>query len=111
MKTVFTNGGLAMVEENGYRYIVPVEEQGNLEAVLRGIPYGLPWEEIIEGVGLRATPQSIAAALRQRGIYTAQDLRANIAAAQGAIMSAYGLDLSALLIAVKQYEEVHYGVR
>jgi len=68
----------------------------------RGIPYGEPWEELIE---LKATPEILAAELRRRGIWTVEDLQANPEIARGAIMDAYGCELGHLMRAVKERRE------
>ena len=68
----------------------------------RGIPYGEPWEELIE---LHATPENLAAELRRRGIWTVEDLQANAEIARGAILDAYGCELGHLMRAVKRREE------
>lgn len=57
-------------------------------------PYGLPWEDLIE---LRATPREMAKSLRNRGIWTIEDIRAQPDATLGAIMATYGLDYQILL--------------
>ena len=68
----------------------------------RGIPYGEPWEDLIE---LHATPETLAAELRRRGIWTVEDLQENAEVARGAILSAYGCELAHLLRAVKERRE------
>jgi hypothetical protein len=104
MKTITIKGKSALVEHGGQRAIVPASEAGNPEALARGVPYGLPWEEVIASVGLNATPQSLAGELRKRGIWTADDLRRNVNAALGAIQAVYGLDLAALIGAANRFE-------
>jgi hypothetical protein len=59
-----------------------------------GVPFGLPWEKATTG---RVTPEKIAVALRNAGIWTAEDLKRQPRAAVGALQAAYGLDLAALM--------------
>ena len=68
-----------------------------------GIPYGLPWEEIIGEI--RITPGMIANTLRQHGIWTSKDLNKNTDAVVGALQAAYGLDLATLLRGARRYKE------
>lgn len=102
MKTIKTKGKVALVEHEGQRRIVPIKEANNLEAFAMGMPWGVPWEE----VKLRANPDVLAAELRRRGIWTANDLRANPNVALAAIQSSYGVDLSALQRFATKYQEV-----
>ena len=67
---------------------------GSLENLNRGMPYGEPWETLpIGNVGA----ETIAGELRRRGIWTAQDLRANLQHARAALQSAYLRDYQILL--------------
>jgi len=59
-----------------------------------GVPYGLAWEKATTG---RVTAEKIAGALRNAGIWTAEDLKQQPRAAIGALQAAYGLDLAALM--------------
>ena len=110
VKIVQRQGQAALVEwtDNGVtrRSTVPasVVEKGRVPTaeLRRGIPYGEPWEDLIE---LHATPATLAAELRRRGIWTVDDLQANAEVARGAIMDAYGCELAHLLRAVKERRE------
>lgn len=86
--------------------IVPAEAvKGNKcddEALMAGIPYGLPWAEIIGE--MRALPEEIEQALYRRGIWTREDLRADPMRAAAALMAAYGLDVQELNRRAIEYE-------
>lgn len=72
-----------------------------------GVPYGLPWEKATTG---RVTPEKIAGALRNAGIWTAEDLKRQPWAAVGALQAAYGVDLAALMaFAAKSGKETDDG--
>jgi hypothetical protein len=72
-----------------------------------GVPYGLPWEKATTG---RVTPEKIAGALRNAGIWTAEDLKRQPRAAVGALQAAYGLDLAALMaFAAESGKETSHG--
>jgi len=110
VKIVQQKGQAALVEwiaENGaHRATIPtsaiIKGQVASDELEYGIPYGEPWEELIE---LHATPATLAAELRRRGIWTVEDLQNNAEVARGAIMDAYGCELAHLLRAVKRREE------
>ena len=71
------------------------------EAVLdRAMAYGLPFARFIT---LQATPEAVEERLHQVGIWTAEDLEKKHAAAAGALMAVYGVDLAALKAAVRVY--------
>lgn len=71
-----------------------ISDDGYCSDPASGIPYGADWESLIV---LNVTPQTIALELRKRGIWTADDLRTRPGEAIGALQTAYGLDLAALL--------------
>ena len=102
MRTIKTKGKVALVEHEGQRRIVPLGEASNPEAFEMGMPWGVPWEE----VELKASSDTLAAGLRRRGIWTANDLRANPGGALAAIQSAYGVDLTALRRLAARHQEV-----
>lgn len=104
-------GQAALVEwaEGGrpMRVTVPaelVDDMGTADPadLAQGAPHGLPWESI--GAG-RTTPERIADALRNAGIWTVEDLRARPQAAVGALQSAFGIDLAALLGFAAEHDE------
>jgi hypothetical protein len=66
------------------------------------VAYGLPWESML---AFRVTPERIADALRRHGIWTAGDLQRLPSAAFAALQEAYSIDVSALLLAVKNIKE------
>ena len=67
-----------------------------------GVAYGLPWESMLT---FRVTPERVADALRRHGIWTASDLQRSPNAALAALQEAYSVDVSALLLAVKNIKE------
>lgn len=88
------------------RVIIPLGQvqEGKVSADIleMGVPYGLPWEDLIK---LEATPERLASELRMRGIWTIDDMRINQSAVFGAIQATYGLDLAALIMAAETYEK------
>lgn len=56
-----------------------------------GIPFGADWENLIE---LKATPVSIANALRNRGVWTPEDAKRNPRQVVLALQTACAIDLS-----------------
>lgn len=59
-----------------------------------GIPYGAAWELV---GAVEDFPQRVALALRERGIWTVEDLHKDLSAARGALAEAYGYSLKTLL--------------
>lgn len=107
MKTVQVQGQAALVEYETFgqikRVTVPVHLAKNPGVVQAGIPYGLPWEEI---VGELITPgEMVAAQLRRAGIWTYDDLLKKPREALAAIMAAYKFDLQILAARAREYEE------
>lgn len=74
VKVVKQHGKSALVE--WHRAYVPVErvidDTCDDETLERGIPHGIPWEELID-VG-SITPEAIACELRAHGLWTRADL-------------------------------------
>jgi len=110
VKLVSRKGQAALVEylEGGAlrRCVVPLsllsDDEVAPEALERGLPYGLPWEELLR---LATTPEAVAQELRRRGIWTLADLRACPQAAVGALQSCYGVDRAALLRAAEHFDK------
>jgi len=110
IRIVGTQGQSALVEwtDRGgglHRAFIPknkVEGSQCSEAVLAaGVVYGVEWEKAIT---LKATSKTLAQALRSRNIWTAQDAEARPNEVLGALQTAYGVDLSALLRAARKQE-------
>ena len=59
-----------------------------------GLPFGVPWEELIDASGL--TPGAIAMELRRRGIWTSADIERNPKGVRRAVDAATGLTMGAL---------------
>lgn len=92
MKIIKTEGGSKLVEHENNRYVLPADSD-DLDLA---IPYGLPWEEICQH-------PAIPGKLRQRGIYTYEDLVQKHQEALNAIMEAYGQDLQTITKLAKSF--------
>jgi hypothetical protein len=68
---------------------------------IAGIPYGMDWSPLIS---INATPRDFDRELKRVGIWTVQDLHDRPNEARSALQSVYGMDMAALLMAVKAYE-------
>lgn len=69
----------------------------------RGVPFSrVEWERVLPP--LQATTAQLAEEFKKRGIWTVEDLRASSEAIQGALVAVYGVDVSAILTAVKDFE-------
>jgi len=107
IKVLSVDGQAALIENKHdgvrTRRIVPLatvtETSVSSEVIDRGIEYGLPWEELWSP---EVTPEAVAAALRQRGIWTLADLRSKPGKAIAALQAVYRLDLVALLAAAER---------
>lgn len=110
VKVIAQEGQSALVEwtteDDAHRAYVPHEkiEDGECpeDALRAGIPYGAPWEELIDLSGL--TPQAVARQLRRHGIWTRADIERNMQGAQRAINQATGLTPASLHTLASQYE-------
>lgn len=108
MKVIKTAGKSALIEwqlENGapYRAWVPADSLEDNEAWHFGIPYGVPWSEVV--ALNKVEPHEIESALRNAGIWTYGDARKRPQAIVGILQALLGVDLSKILIAAKSYEE------
>lgn len=109
VKVIRRRGESALVEwldgEQQKRATIPVtavvDEFVAVALLEAGVPYGLPWAELVQP---EATPEAIQAALYRVGVWTVDDLRQNPQLALGALQRVYGVDLSALMRAAKEYE-------
>lgn len=106
VRVIRTEGQSALVEyvdvfdlNNLRRVYVPADivEGGvaRADALEMGIPYGEDWAAKVGSISV--TPQVVATALRNSGIWTVEDARANPGLVQGVLAGVYGLDLSKLL--------------
>lgn len=112
VQVIRVQGKAALVEygEGGepLRATIPLEEVAGdrkvqAEVLESGVPYGLPWEEAPVG---KVTGRHVARALRNAGIWTAEDLRTHQREAIAALAAAYRLDLGVLnTFAAKAAEE------
>jgi hypothetical protein len=84
------------------RAILPVGED-NLEM---SIPHGFPFAEALKPHVCEGMAERIEAELHKVGIWTPADIQRNPGAAQGAVLSAYGVDYAILLQLAKQFKEV-----
>ena len=114
VKVIASTGGSAVIAwagDNGVeRGVIPAElVNGNEveDALLSlAIPYGLPWEDLLESTLVPITPSMVAGELRKRGIWTYEDLLSKTQEAYGAIMSVYGLDFHVLMREAKKCNEL-----
>lgn len=68
-----------------------------------GIPYGVPWEELLLQGGMpEATAHVIANELRRLGIWNLVNLQADAETARAAFQKAYGMDVQRLIAAARQ---------
>lgn len=99
-------------DENGVQRVTlpssSVDDDGLVDVLelSLGIPYGLPWEEIVQ---FKATPETVTNELRRRGIWTREDLIADPNGAVSAFRTASGVDASRLRILAAQYEQKRGG--
>lgn len=114
VKVIRQSGQSALVEyadQTGpHRVTVPVSvicanEVADTELAL-GIEHGVQWEALIK---LRVTPETIAAELRNRGIWTIEDLLSKPQEVKGAIMTLVGNQYAQLANAAKAQLEVTNG--
>ena len=78
-----------------HKVIMPVESD-NTDL---GIPVGYPFESIqLPDI----TPQTVARALREHGIWTAYDLRSDVKSARAAVLDITNQILTAILNAVRE---------
>jgi hypothetical protein len=117
VKEISSNQEAVLVEWNDgkalHRATIPVHSYGpegplsvDAEILSMGIPYGVPWEDVLE-VNLKVS--DLATLLRNAGIWTASDVMARSRELYGIIQSFYGIDVGALIMAASQYEEVKHG--
>lgn len=107
MKTIRRAGPASLVEwkEDGrpQRAWVPRELEEDEEVAGMGIPYGIPWAEILAPKTI--FPEDLEAELRRRGIWTAEDAQKNPQAIVGAIVELIGVDMAAVVRAARDYEK------
>lgn len=109
VRIVQRRGESALVEwldgEQQQRATIPVtavvDDHVADDVLLAGVPYGVPWAELVQ---LTATPAAVQAELYRVGVWTVDDLRQKPQLALGALQRVYGTDLSALMRAAKEYE-------
>lgn len=108
MKIIKTAGKSTLIEwelENGapYRAWVPADAVEDCESWHLGIPYGVPWSEVV--TLNKVEGHEIERALRNAGLWTYEDARKRPQAILGILQSLLGMDLAQILIAAKSYEE------
>lgn len=65
-------------EHDGKAYVT-------LDDLYAGIPYGVPWEDVIEA--LTIVPEEVAKSLRESGVWTIEDAEKNPQAVTGAVFA------------------------
>lgn len=102
MKTIKQDKHSKLVEyqENDTikRVILPVNE----DDTNMGIPYGLPFADLLKDHVCEEMAERIEVELHRAGIWTAQDALKNPAAVQGALLAAYAIDYSFILQLAKK---------
>ena len=106
MKTIKKVGHSKLVEfvEGGVteRVTLPLNENN----VKLGIPHGFPFAEALKSHVCKGMAERIEAELHKAGIWTPADIIKNPGAAQGAVLSAYGVDYAILIQLAKNFREV-----
>lgn len=67
-----------------------------------GIPYGVEFWRLVE---MKASSKDFDRELKNRGIWTTADARTRPNEVLGALVAAYGVDLTALFLALDEYEK------
>lgn len=67
-----------------------------------GVPYGVEFHRILK---LKATAKDIERELKNRGIWTSDDVRTRPQEVIGALIAVFGVDLASLIQAVSRYEQ------
>jgi hypothetical protein len=99
VKTIKVEGDASMVEYvlDGrlQRATIPTSKikggEASVSTLSAGIPFGTDWENLIT---IKATPVSIANALRNRGVWTPEDALANPRQVVLALQTACAIDIS-----------------
>lgn len=107
VKIISQRGQSALVEyfKDGKlcRVTVPAKEiidgQINAYNLNMGIPYGLPWAQLIP---MAATSKQLEQNLRRVGVWTKEDALSNAPAVLGAIQATYQIDLGTILRIAKE---------
>lgn len=103
------------IKTQGYSKLVEFEDKGQPKRVILpageddptlGIPHGFPFAEALKPHICEGMAERIEAELHRAGIWTPADISKNPGAAQGAVLSAYGVDYAILLQIAKQFKEV-----
>ena len=105
-----------ILQQSGHSVLVEYLEKGKLKratippdtikegqvsqySLKLGIPYGLPWAELIT---LKASPERLQEELHRIGIWTAEDALQNAQGVLGAIQATYGTDMSKIMAIAKK---------
>lgn len=104
-----------IIKEQGHSKLVEFREGDQPKRVILpageddpslGIPHGFPFAEALKDKVCEGMAERIEAELHKVGIWTPADISKKPGAAQGAVMSAYGVDYAILLQLAKNYKEV-----
>ncbi len=110
VRVVAQEGESALVEwaEEGdlRRAYVPVGKieggRCSMDDLNAGIPYGVPWEDLIDVSGL--TREAVGREMRRKGFWTSADINENMRTVQRAINAATGLTAASLYTLAREYE-------
>jgi len=103
------------LKQQGHSKLVEYQEEGQPKRVILplneddinlGIPHGFPFAEMLKPHVCEPMAERIEAELHRAGIWTPADISKNPGAAQGAVLSAYGVDYAILLQLAKNFKEV-----
>lgn len=98
-------------EDGTQRVYVPTTEVDGTavhpDVLAVGIPYGDPFDDIINLSGTDTVKATLIKELHKRGLYTADDVLANVRAVKAAVTDAYGLNVADVLRSARQYKEEH----
>ena len=99
VKVIRQKGQVVLVQWEGQRAYVPaevvVDDYCPTEELEMGIPYGLPWAEIVGDLVL--TGEEIEVTLRKHGIWTLEDARKEPMKAATALLAVHKMGVGALI--------------
>lgn len=87
------------------RRMLPAGKQPTLENLQAGIPYGLPFAEMVTVPSVDFA-ENLETSLHNYGIWTIDDLRTKGREVIGALQSTYGIELSRLVILAEAYKPI-----
>lgn len=99
VKVIRQKGQVVLVQWEGQRAYVPAEvvidDQCPSEELAIGIPYGVPWAEVVGDIVL--TGEQIEDTLRKHNIWTLEDVRKEPMKAAAALLAVHKMGVSTLI--------------